>query len=139
MHVEIIAKETEGVKKFFSSLFGWKFQDMPQMNYSMWEAPSGPGGGLMTPRPEAPGTGQPLNYIYVKSIDGIAPKIESAGGKIVVPKTPIPGMGAFAFFTYPEGMIWGLYESSRQPAGGEKKKTMAPTKKAAGKSAKKKR
>jgi hypothetical protein len=118
VHVELIAEDTAGVKKFFGSLFGWKFEDMPQMNYTMWTAPGGLSGGLMTPKPEAPGTGQPLNYIYVESIDGMAPKIESAGGKIVVPKTEIPGMGWFAFFSYPEGMIWGLYESARRPSRG---------------------
>jgi predicted enzyme related to lactoylglutathione lyase len=121
VHVEIIAKETEGVKKFFSSLFGWKFQDMPEMKYATWAAPGGPGGGLTMPTPEAPGTGQPLNYIYVESINKIAPRIERAGGKIVVPKTTIGGgFGSFAFFTYPEGMIWGLYESTPRPASPRK-------------------
>ena len=120
VHVEIIAKETAGVKKFFSSLFGWKFEDIPQMEYTMWSAPSGPGGGLVAPTPETPGTGQPLNYIYVNSIGEIAPRIERAGGKILVPKTTIGGGRSFAFFSYPEGMIWGLYEVVRKPAQSRK-------------------
>jgi len=115
VHVELITKETEGVKRFFGSVFGWRFRDIPQMGYTEWQAPGGPGGGLMAPRPEQPGTGQPLNYIYVDSIDAIVPEIESAGGKVVVNKTPIPGFGSFAFFQYPENMIWGIYESEPKP------------------------
>jgi hypothetical protein len=106
-------------------VFGWKFQDLPQMGYTMWEAPSGPSGGLMAPKPEQPGTGQPLNYIYVKSIDETVPRIESSGGKVVVQKTAIPGMGWFAFFQYPESMIWGLYEAAAKPAAGRASKKAA--------------
>jgi predicted enzyme related to lactoylglutathione lyase len=92
------------------------------MEYTTWSAPNGPGGGLMMPNPEAPGTGQPLNYIYVKSINEMAPRIERAGGKIVVPKTEVGGgFGSFAFFTYPEGMIWGLYEATPRPAATKRK------------------
>ena len=117
--MELITKEVAGAKKFFGDLFGWKFEDMPQMGYSMWQSPGNMSGGLMAPRPEQPGTGQPLNYIYVDSIDVMAPRIEKAGGKVVVPKTAIPGFGWFAFFKYPEEMIWGLYESEKKPAKGE--------------------
>jgi hypothetical protein len=36
------------------------------------------------------------NYVDVKSVDEYSSKIESLGGKIIVPKTPVPGAGYFA-------------------------------------------
>ena len=37
-------------------------------------------------------------------------KIEAAGGKVVTPKTPIPGMGAYARIADTEGNVLGLFE-----------------------------
>ena len=35
------------------------------------------------------------NYIDVNSIDEYSAKIEKLGGRVVVPKMPVPGMGYF--------------------------------------------
>ena len=37
-------------------------------------------------------------------------KVRSAGGKVVMPKTPIPGMGAYARIADTEGSVIGLFE-----------------------------
>jgi hypothetical protein len=37
--------------------------------------------------------------------------VPSAGGKVVTPKTPIPGMGAFARVADSEGNVLGLFET----------------------------
>ena len=41
VHVEIPAVNVEGAGKFYESLFGWKLQHMPEMNYTMWEDAGG--------------------------------------------------------------------------------------------------
>ena len=46
----------------------------------------------------------------VDSIDAALKKVAGAGGKVVTPKTPIPGMGAFARVTDTEGNVVGLFE-----------------------------
>src|SRR5437879_7295427 len=46
VHVEFHVKEPKKVEKFYESLFGWKFQEVPGMNYSLFQAPSGPAGGI---------------------------------------------------------------------------------------------
>ena len=54
--------------------------------------------------------GQPIvNSIQVENLEQSISKIESLGGKIVVPKMPIPTVGWLAYFTDPEGNIHGLY------------------------------
>ena len=52
-------------------------------------------------------------YVGVQSIDTSLQKAKAAGGKVVTPKTPIPGMGAFARVSDPEGNVLGLYEIGR--------------------------
>ncbi len=39
---------------------------------------------------------QMINYIDATSVDEYAAKVKKLGGKIVVPKTPVPGRGYFA-------------------------------------------
>jgi predicted enzyme related to lactoylglutathione lyase len=46
----------------------------------------------------------------VQSVDVAIKKVEAAGGKVVTPKTPIPGMGAYARITDTEGNVLGLFE-----------------------------
>jgi predicted enzyme related to lactoylglutathione lyase len=37
-----------------------------------------------------------INYIDVKSVDEYSSKVEKLGGKVVVPKSPVPEIGYFA-------------------------------------------
>jgi predicted enzyme related to lactoylglutathione lyase len=39
-------------------------------------------------------------------------KVQKAGGKVVTPRTAIPGMGAYGRIADPEGNVIGLFESS---------------------------
>jgi predicted enzyme related to lactoylglutathione lyase len=54
---------------------------------------------------------RPVNYVLVESVDDFSKKIQDLGGKIIVPKTPIPNMGAFAVGLDPEGNQIGIFES----------------------------
>ena len=130
VHVEIHSADPTRTKRFFGDVFGWSFEDVPQMNYTMWRAPSAPGGGL-----QAPMAGQPpqiLNYILAKDVSSTASKISSAGGAILIPKTEIPGQGWFAVFREPGGTVLALYENMPRPRARPAKKK-AKAKKAAGK------
>ena len=93
-------------------VFDWKFQKFGNEEY--WTVSTGeesqPGinGGLMKRRDP----GQPVaNSISVKDLDHTAGEIERAGGTIVVPKMPIPGVGWLAYFKDPDGNIHGLYQN----------------------------
>ena len=118
VHFEIPFDDKKRAMKFYSEVFGWKLTDMTEMSYVMAETgptdeqqqPKEPGainGGLF-PRPkEAP---SPVIYASVASVDETLKKVQAAGGKVVTPKTPIPGMGAFARLVDPEGNVIGLFE-----------------------------
>lgn len=110
VHVEMAIKNIENAKKFCGEVFDWTFNDIPEMNYTMFETPSGPGGGIRIAEENEP-VGV-TNYISVASIDDAISKVESAGGKIVMPKQEVPGRGWTAWFQDPEGATFGLWEST---------------------------
>lgn len=112
VHVEIHSNAPEKTKAFLKDVFDWKFQDMPEMNYSLFEAPSAPGGGLQKAENLPAGI---LDYILSEDIDGTLKKIQSSGGAVVMPKAEIPGMGWFAVFQDPTGITMALYEAGPQP------------------------
>src|SRR5205823_5715539 len=68
VHVEFHVKDRKKVENFYGSLFGWKFQEVPELNYSIFEAPSGPGGGVGGLQPGNWPSGV-INYIFVESME----------------------------------------------------------------------
>jgi len=110
VHVEIPARNVESAGKFYADLFDWKLQHMPEMNYTMWEAGDGTGGGFPEVSADNP-AGQVLVYIDSDNIEADLAKVEKLGGKIVHQKTEIQGMGWFAIFQDPTGNVLALYTS----------------------------
>ncbi len=119
MHFEIPFDNKQRAMKFYSDSFGWNVMDMPQMNYVMagtvevdeHRRPKEPGainGGMLERPKEAP---YPTIYVGVHSLDATLQKVQAAGGKVVTPNTPIPGMGAYARVADTEGNVIGLYQT----------------------------
>ena len=113
IHVELTSDDPAATRKFLEGVFGWKFKKENMggdMEYWTFEAPSGPGGGLMAPmegRP--PGT---LNYIMVDSVDAALKKITAHGGKVLMGKEQIPSVGWFAVYMVPGGIVQAVFEST---------------------------
>ncbi len=113
VHLEIPAKKAGEAGKFYGDLFGWKIEADPTYNYVQFQAEGGPGGGFV----EVGGGGAPIQYkpdsllVYVSTddIDATLAKVESLGGKTVLPKTEIPQMGWWAVFSDPTGNRIGLF------------------------------
>jgi predicted enzyme related to lactoylglutathione lyase len=59
---------------------------------------------------EAPGQA-PVSYVQVESVAEYAAKVEKLGGKVIIPRSPVPGMGWFAHFQDTEGNVFALWES----------------------------
>jgi predicted enzyme related to lactoylglutathione lyase len=108
VHIELSAKDREAVGKFYAEIFGWKVQQMPEMNYATFEAEGGPGGGF-NPLSEENPAGTVTVYIDTDDIEATLAKIKAKGGKVVHPKAEIAGYGWFAIFADPTGNKVGLY------------------------------
>lgn len=128
VHVEFHSNAPEKTKSFLKNVFGWKFEDMPQMNYSTFEPPSAPGGGLQQAENMPAGV---LDYILATDIENTLQKITSSGGSVVMPKQEIPGFGYFAVFQDPTGITLALYEAKAQPRPARAQKRKATKRKAA--------
>jgi len=119
VHFEIPANDVQKLKKFYNELFGWKIEKMPgPMEYWTIETvpvdekgmPVRPGvnGGMMKKQnPEH----KPITYISVESVDKYVKKTEALGGKVIVPKMEVPGIGWWAMALDPEGNQFAIFES----------------------------
>ena len=121
LHFEITVDDEERAKEFYGSIFDWELNSADMgggMAYTTITTvpiddqmrPKEPGainGGFTSRGKETP---SPVITVGVDSIDDALKKIEAAGGSTVTPRTPIPNMGAFAYFTDSEGNTMGLFE-----------------------------
>ena len=115
VHFEIPADRPEELTKFYSEIFGWTFEKAPMPGPEYWlckTGTEGPGinGGLMQRQhPQHPIT----NYVDVPNIDATLEQATKLGAKVALPKTTIPGMGAYAALIDPQGNICGLWETTK--------------------------
>jgi len=112
IHFEIPVNDPDRAIKFYTNVFGWKIEKWPgPMDY--WLVNSGdekkPGinGGIMK-RGNVQTT---TNTLGVDSVDDSVKAVTKAGGKLVMPKTPIPGVGYFAYCEDPEGNLFGVMQA----------------------------
>ena len=115
VHFDLAVDNPERAMKFYREIFGWKFEkwDGP-MEYWMIttgdEKEPGINGGF-SKRGES---NMPnMNTIGVTSVDKFSKMIQDEGGKVMMPKTPIPGIGWFATCQDTEGNTFGIIEEDR--------------------------
>jgi hypothetical protein len=131
VHVEFHSNDPVRTKQFYGQVFGYKFEDIPAMNYSLWKAPGGPAGGLMKVLENRPP--QVLNYLLANDIERTLAKVSAAGGAVLQPKMEIPGQGWWALFQEPGGTVMALYQNLQRPQPARKpaaRKAAKTTKKA---------
>jgi predicted enzyme related to lactoylglutathione lyase len=112
VHVEIPAQNPKAAGQFYADLFGWGIQADNDFDYVMFSAGDGPGGGFTTIDGENVKPGDVAVYVETDDIPGTLAKAESLGGKTVMEKTEVPGMGWFAFFADPSGNRIALWTSA---------------------------
>jgi len=113
VHVELNTPEPEKSKSFYSQLFQWKLETVPNPavpsgSYTMIEVGSGTGGGIM--KQVLGGPSGWLAYVEVDDIRATTQKAEQLGGKIMKDITEVPGMGWFSFIQDPTGSVLGLWK-----------------------------
>ena len=113
VHFEIHADDPERAVKFYQDVFGWKIAkwEGPQDYWLITTGPDdepGINGGLMKRMDPSAST---WNTVEVPSVDEFTAKIVESGGKVVVPKTAIPGVGYQAYCQDTESNVFGLHET----------------------------
>ena len=111
IHFEIPADAPAALGDFYTKVFGWQIEKTDNPEY--WIIRTGPGeaamnGGMMS-RVSSEQQGV-LLYIGVDSVDSFVDKVKANGGRIVMEKKTVPGMGWFALFADPQGTVLGLWQ-----------------------------
>ena len=108
VHFEMGYKDAGKAQQFFAGLFDWKFEEFGPVRMIATGSDEGITGHLSTPGKE------PHNYcvvyVQVDDLQESLDKAEKLGGKTMIPPTPVPGMGNFAWLNDPEGNIVGLWK-----------------------------
>jgi predicted enzyme related to lactoylglutathione lyase len=123
VHFEIPADDLARAKKFYSSVFGWKTEDVPGMEYAMARTvavdektrmpkESGAINGGMMKRIAA--VKAPVVTINVDDIDKAMEKVVKAGGKVVTEKQKVMDMGWNAYVKDSEGNVIGVWQNARK-------------------------
>lgn len=119
-HFAINADDVARARDFYARVFGWKFEAWGPPGFyrvATGDGPPAPFGSLQQRRELAPGLR--LNgfecTISVDDVDAVARAIEASGGKILMQKATIPGVGSLVFFQDTEGNVAGAmqYEPPR--------------------------
>lgn len=122
VHFEIPADDENRAREFYRAVFGWGFEVMPEMEYSLAMTtpldeqgrPAVPGsinGGLFK---RGEGLTAPVVTVDVDDIDAALEKITALGGSTVREKMQVGGMGWNAYFKDSEGNIVGLWQNAAQ-------------------------
>ena len=121
VHFEIPSDDLERSEKFYGDLFGWKFEkwsgpeSLPEgMEYLIITTTDDKGnksiGGGMMKRQNSQQQGM-TNYIGVESVDEHSARVAQLGGKVIIPKKPVPGMGYFAVCLDTENNTFGIWQT----------------------------
>ncbi|HEV8340207.1 MAG TPA: VOC family protein [bacterium] len=116
IHFDMVADDIERAKAFYGEVFGWKFQKYEGGQQEYWLITTGvapePGidGGISKRTEQNPAL---QNSIGVKSVAESSIDVTRNGGKVLVPKAAIPGVGWFAVCMDTEGNTFGLFEDDK--------------------------
>jgi len=111
VHFDVAAKEPQKFADFYTKVFGWKFQGWGgPMEYLLIETgPEGtPGinGGLSKGEP----SDKVVLTLSTRDLDAGLKLVEQNGGKVIQPRSAIPGVGWYAAFKDPTGNAFGLMQ-----------------------------
>jgi hypothetical protein len=110
---ELLTSDTEKAKAFYGDLFQWQVEghDMGDMGIHFSLNSGGQEKAGMMALPEA-AKGAPshwLTYLMVEQLEEKAHLAQSLGATILVPPSPIPGIGRFAVLMDPSQAVFGLF------------------------------
>jgi predicted enzyme related to lactoylglutathione lyase len=113
VHLELATDDVARAKAFYANLFGWKMTDLP-MDYTIFSAGKGPGGGIFKRPPEAP-AGWSV-YVGVADAAAALEKAKRLGAIVLKDRTLISAeFGHYAVIRDPTGAVICLHEAAPMP------------------------
>src|SRR3989454_2217056 len=113
-HIEMTSKDLMQTKKFYSRLFGWKFELFGDKYMMFRTSKNGVGGGFQLGK--KPKQGTTTLYVNVDTIPATQQKAKGLGGRILKKRKSIGGgMGYWGTIGDPHGNVIGLW-SKKEPS-----------------------
>lgn len=118
-YFEIPADSIDRARKFYNALLGWKIEPATNLDpasaaalqyHSISTGPAQEGTLNMGGMYRRQMTETIKNFVLVEDFDKVLAKVEMLGGRIVMPKTEIQGVGPVAIIQDTEGNGIGLWK-----------------------------
>ncbi|TMI12671.1 hypothetical protein E6H33_10555 [Candidatus Bathyarchaeota archaeon] len=111
---ELSSTDSGATRSFLEKAFHWKFEEVKMPN-GLYLSYRGPNGSSLGIRPaQKSETPTSMNYVRVEDLKQAETTVLEAGGKIILPRTDIPGMGSFFWFKIPSGPIMACWQDAPQ-------------------------
>lgn len=113
---EIAVDDMDRAKKFYETVIGKELNKMPvleEMGMTMYAFPwtdkgEGAAGALVKSEQAKPSSMGTVVYFYSEDCSELD-RVEAAGGKVLMAKSPVEGFGFFGFFSDTEGNTVGFF------------------------------
>jgi predicted enzyme related to lactoylglutathione lyase len=114
VHWEFWSEDPAKIADFYEKVFAWNIRPIPELNYQLVETggQGGINGGILKPQ-AGPWPAKLAFYIDVDDIDRYNERVRQAGGKVLVEKMDLPGVGQLSLFEDPDGRVLGLWKQLR--------------------------
>lgn len=113
--VELHTSDVPGAKKFYSTVFGWNYKEVPigpGGTYYIPQLGGGDIGGTYPLSPDMAKMGVPshwLAYFSVPEVDASVTKATSLGGKVMLPAMDVMDVGRMAVLADPTGAAFAVW------------------------------
>ena len=119
VHFEILGKDADKTRSYYSELFGWNIEPLPFENPTQYgliereENINGDGIGIGGGVGEAPNGygGHVTFYVEVPDVEAALAKAESLGGSRMMGPDQVPGGPVIGLFTDPDGNTVGVVQA----------------------------
>ncbi len=122
-HIELATDATKKARDFYTKLFKWDIEPMPDGGdgeYLMFRTANGGGGITGKAMPEQPTAWMP--YFTVPSVKTSVSAATRLGAAVLQPFMSIGDMGAIAVLRDPTGAAFGLWELAKPAEKGKKRR-----------------
>ena len=113
--VDTSQPDPEAAVDFYSSLFGWEFEDVvppgSEGQYFIARLHGGDVAAVGSIPESAPPMAMWNTYVWVESADETAAKVRDAGGGVAMEPFDVMGAGRMAVFTDPEGAAFCVWQA----------------------------
>ncbi|GAP66622.1 glyoxalase [Mizugakiibacter sediminis] len=117
-YFDLSVRDVPQARAFFEQVLGWRFTRFP-MPYEYYRIEAGPAGeagidggiGSVKDAPASEDGPTTLITVPVAELDEVVRRVVAAGGRVVEPRMPIPGIGWYATCAEPGGLKFGLIQA----------------------------